>query len=113
MEFYKDNTKLKWIILAVSVFISAGSIYYTNILVEQLKERERQQVELFAKALEYTLNSSEGNIVFITDEILFKNKYVPVIWFTKDNGYQSTNIDIKNHYQKKEKTKYLKKRLRK
>jgi nitrogen-specific signal transduction histidine kinase len=113
MEFYKDNTKLKWIILAVSVFISAGSIYYTNILVEQLKERERQQVELFAKALEYTLNSSEGNIVFITDEILFKNKYVPVIWFTKDNGYQSTNIDIKESLSKERKDEILKKEAEK
>ncbi|HRG79443.1 MAG TPA: histidine kinase, partial [Cyclobacteriaceae bacterium] len=63
MDFYQDNTKLKWIILAVSVFISAGSIYYTNLLVEQLKEREKQQVELFARALEYTLNSTDGNIV--------------------------------------------------
>ncbi len=113
MEFYKDNTTLKWIILVVSVLISAGSIYYTNILVEQLKERERQQVELFAKALEYTLNSSEGNIVFITDEILFKNKYVPVIWFTKDNGYQSTNIDIKESLSKERKDEILKREAEK
>ncbi len=113
MEFYKDNTTLKWIILAVSVLISAGSIYYTNILVEQLKQRERQQVELFAKALEYTLNSSEGNIVFITDEILFKNKYVPVIWFTKDNGYQSTNIDIKESLSKERKDEILKREAEK
>ena len=109
MEFYQDNTKLKWIILAVSVLISAGSIYYTNILVEQLKERERQQVELFAKALEYTLNSSEGNIVFIADEILFKNEFIPVIWFTKDNGYQSTNIKIKEPLSKEKKDAFLKK----
>jgi nitrogen-specific signal transduction histidine kinase len=113
MEFYKDNTTLKWIILAVSVLISAGSIYYTNILVEQLKQRERQQVELFAKALEYTLNSSEGNIVFITDEILFKNKYVPVIWYTKDNGYQSTNIDIKESLSKERKDEILKREAEK
>ena len=38
MEFYQDNATLKWIILAVSVIISIGSIYYTNILVDQLKE---------------------------------------------------------------------------
>ena len=95
MDFYQDNTKLKWVILAVSVFISVGSIYYTNLLVEQLKEREKQQVELFAKALEYTLNSTDGNIVFITDEILFKNKNVPVIWLTKDNEYQYANLAIK------------------
>lgn len=110
MEFYKDNTTLKWIILAVSVLISAGSIYYTNILVEQLKSRERQQVELFAKALEYTLNSTEANIVFITDEILFKNKDIPLIWYyTKDNGYQSANLKIDESLSKERKDEILKK----
>lgn len=93
MDFYQDNTKLKWIILVISVIISVGSIYYTNFLVNQLKEREKQQVELFASALEY-INTSEGNIVFVTDEIIFKNKSIPVIWITKDNQYQYANIDI-------------------
>jgi nitrogen-specific signal transduction histidine kinase len=111
MDFYQDNTKLKWIILAVSVFISAGSIYYTNLLVEQLKEREKQQVELFARALEYTLNRTDGNIVFITDEILFKNKYVPVIWLTKDNEYQYANLDIKESLSKEKKDALLKKEI--
>ena len=52
MEFYQDNTNLKWIILAVSIIISAASIYFTDILVGKLKERERDQVKLFARALE-------------------------------------------------------------
>jgi K+-sensing histidine kinase KdpD len=79
MEFYQDNTKLKWIILAVSVIISISSIYYTNVLVEQLKERERNQVRLFAKALEYTSNDQENNILFITEEIIYKNNSIPLI----------------------------------
>jgi hypothetical protein len=69
MEFYKDNTNLKWIILAVSLFISVGTILFTNILVEQLKEREKNQVKLFAKALEYTINDNGNEILFITEEI--------------------------------------------
>ncbi|MEJ0054890.1 MAG: hypothetical protein WDN75_04120 [Bacteroidota bacterium] len=54
MDFYRDNTNLKWIILPYRFVISVGTIYYTNILVDQLKEREKNQVSLFAKALEYT-----------------------------------------------------------
>ncbi|MBL7860167.1 MAG: HAMP domain-containing histidine kinase [Cyclobacteriaceae bacterium] len=111
MDFYRDNTKLKWIILAVSVLISAGSIYYTSILVNQLKEREKQQVELFAKALEYTLMNDDGNIVFITDEILFKNKSVPVIWLTKDNEYQYANIDINPGWPQERKNEFLRKEI--
>jgi signal transduction histidine kinase len=107
MEFYQDNTKLKWVILVVSVLISFGSIYYTHVLVEQLKGREKQQVVLFAKALEYTLMNDDGNIVFITDEILFKNKSIPVIWLTKDNEYQYVNIDINEAWSAERKNAFL------
>jgi signal transduction histidine kinase len=110
MEFYKDNTKLKWIILFVSVSISVGSIYYTNFLVDQLKEREKQQVQLFAKALEY-INTSEGNIVFVTDEIIFKNKSIPVIWITKEKEYQYANIDIDSSFTAERKEAFLKKQV--
>ncbi|MCW5910138.1 MAG: HAMP domain-containing histidine kinase [Cyclobacteriaceae bacterium] len=94
MDFYRDNTKLKWVILVVSVLISVGSIFYTKRLVDQLKEREKQQVELFAKALEYTLNHDDDAILFITDEILFKNKSIPVIWINNQGIYQYANIEI-------------------
>jgi len=79
MEFYQDNVTLKWIILAVSVIISIGSIYYTNILVGQLKERETRQIKLYARALEHTLNDTENNILFITEEIIYKNNSIPTI----------------------------------
>jgi signal transduction histidine kinase len=112
MEFYRDNSKLKWVILAVSVIISITSIYYTNVLVGQLKEREKQQVDLFAKALEYTLSDvSDENIFFVTDEIIFKNKSIPVIWITKDAEYQYANIDIDESLPKEKKTAILKRKV--
>lgn len=108
MEFYQDNTRLKWIILFVSIIISAGSIYFTDILVDQLKAREKQQVELYAKALEY-INTSEGDIAFITDEIIFKNKSIPVIiWSIKEQEYQYANIDIDLGWSKEKKDSFLK-----
>jgi signal transduction histidine kinase len=96
MEFYKDNSNLKWVILAVSVIISIGSIYYTNVLVEQLKERERAQVNLYAKALEYTVNESDNNISpFVSEEIINKNNSVPTILLSDQNEFiDHSNIDI-------------------
>ncbi len=112
MEFYQDNTKLKWVILAVSVVISTTSIYYTNVLVKQLKDREKQQVDLFAKALEYTLSDvADENIFFVTDEIIFKNKSIPVIWITKDNEYQYANIDLDASLSKEKKKAILQKKV--
>ncbi|MBX2894857.1 MAG: HAMP domain-containing histidine kinase [Cyclobacteriaceae bacterium] len=86
MDFYQDNTKLKWVILVVSILISAGSIYYTNRLVNQLKEREKQQVELFARAMEYAINEDfSTNVLFVTEEIINKNYSIPII-LVDDNG---------------------------
>ena len=94
-DFYRNNPYLKWIVVAVSFLISIASIYYTNLLVDQLKEREKQQVQLFAKALEYTVSDlTNENILFVTDEIIFKNNSIPTIWITKSGDYQYRNINL-------------------
>lgn len=107
MDFYQDNTKLKWVILVVSVLISGGSIFYTNRLVNELKDGEKQQVELFSKALEYTLNHDDDAILFITDEILFKNKSIPVIWVNNQGVYQHVNVDINTKLSESERNQLL------
>src|SRR6478736_878773 len=113
MEFYQDNTKLKWIILAVSVIISISSIYYTNVLVEQLKQRERNQVRLFAKALEYTSNYQENNILFITEEIIYKNNSIPLILADEnDRIVNHNNIYIDPKWTEKRKNETLQLQLK-
>jgi signal transduction histidine kinase len=98
IDLYHDNPKIKWIVLAVSFMISVGSIYYTNVLVNQLKERERQQVQLFAKAIEYTLTESlNSNISFVAEEIIHKNNSIPTIWITKDGQYFHRNIILNDN----------------
>jgi len=93
-EFYRDNARLKWLVLLVSVIISIGSIYYTNILVEQLKERERAQVRLFARAIEYTLSENDDALLFISEEIIAKNNSIPTIWKNAEGQWNYRNIDI-------------------
>ncbi|MEQ8362566.1 MAG: HAMP domain-containing sensor histidine kinase [Cyclobacteriaceae bacterium] len=113
MEFYQDNATLKWIILAVSVIISIGSIYYTNILVDQLKERETRQVRLYARALEYTLNDTENNILFITEEIIYKNSSIPTILVDEEGEFvYSGNLDIDPSWTPKKKDEMLEQELK-
>jgi K+-sensing histidine kinase KdpD len=108
IEFYQSNPAWKWVVLAISVFISIGSIYYTNALVDQLKQREREQVQLFAKAIEYTLNDDlSNNFLFVTEEIISKNNSVPTIWITKDGEYQYRNIDINPQWSEARKKRVL------
>ncbi len=113
MDFYKDNTNLKWIILAVSIIISVGTIYYTNILVDQLKEREKNQVRLFAKALEYTSNDTDNNILFITEEIIYKNNSIPTMLVDeKENVVSYNNVNIDSTWSKQKKERELQKQLK-
>lgn len=97
IDFYQNNPRLKWIVLIVSFLISIASIYYTDILVDQLKERERQQVQLFARAIEYTLNEDiSNNILFVSEEIINKNNSIPTILVDELNqvlGVRNVHID--------------------
>ena len=93
-EFYRDNARLKWLVLLVSVVISIGSIYYTNILVEQLKERERAQVRLFAKAIEYTLSENDDALLFVSEEIIARNNSIPTIWKNSEGQWNYRNIEV-------------------
>ena len=112
MDLYQDNTNLKWIILIVSVIISVGTIYYTNVLVEQLKEREKNQVRLFAKALEYTSNDTDNNILFITEEIIYKNNSIPTILIDgQDHIVNSNNVDIDPDWTPEKKERELQRQL--
>ena len=113
MEYYKDNTNLKWIILLVSILISIGTIFFTNVLVNQLKERERNEVKLFARALEYTINDTENDILFITEEIINKNNSIPTILTDEKNNIISfSNIAIDSSWTKKRKDLALKEVLK-
>ena len=108
MEFYKDNSRLKWVILIVSSIISISSIYYTNVLVDKLKEHEKQDVQLFAKAIEYTINEElTENVFFVSEEILLKNNSIPTIWITNDGRYEYKNIDIDEALSEDGKKKFL------
>lgn len=108
MEFYQDNTNLKWIILAVSVVISAASIYFTDVLVGRLKERERDQVKLFARALEYTINQADNDILFITEEIIQKNNSIPTInTDSSDKILFYRNVDVDSTWSETRKKTHL------
>lgn len=95
LEFYKDNSNLKWVVVLVSVLISIGSIYYTNQVVDRLKERERGLIQLFVNAFEYTTNENNNdNLTFIFEEIIVQNNSIPLI-ITDEFGIPLDSKNIK------------------
>ncbi len=114
LDFYQNKNRIKWLIFISSVVISFGSIYYTNILVEELKEREKRQIELLARALEYASNASidSENLSFITQEIIQQNNSIPVIVADANgNPVDHKNIKFKRNADQEEKDKVLRAEL--
>jgi len=95
MNFFSwGGVRFKWVVLGISVLISFGSIYYTNILVRQLREREREQVRLFAKAIESTLADEGDALSFVSQEIITRNNSIPTIYRNAQGQWFYRNIDI-------------------
>lgn len=111
IDFYQNNSKIKWIVLVISVVISISSVFYTDALVDQLKEREKQQVVLFAKAIEYTASANEnaaGDVNFVAQEILFQNNSIPIIQADeKKKILDYRNIQVEYQWTPERKEKFL------
>lgn len=80
IDLYQTRSKLKWVVLGVAMFIGVVSVFYTNMLVKQIKQREEKLIDLYANTLEYLANQGNNiHLNFIFEEIVVSNKSIPVI----------------------------------
>tara|TARA_B100001769_G_C22112196_1_gene602059 strand:+ start:3524 stop:4726 length:1203 start_codon:yes stop_codon:yes gene_type:complete len=112
-DFYSRNSKMKWIISLLVIISIVFSIGYVNIIINDIKEREKNTIELYASSIEYLANyENDINTDFLIQEIVIRNKSIPVIITDKnDKIIDSKNIKLKNDYSLIEKEKLLIKEL--
>lgn len=79
MNIYQHKDTFKWVIVAGAFFIGLLSIIYTNQLVSQLANREKRQIELYAKAQELIISTSGAAQEFLFERIIEENSSIPVI----------------------------------
>jgi two-component system, sporulation sensor kinase E len=90
MNIYEDRSKYKIIIVLVALLIGSGSVYYTNYIVYRLAQREREQIQLYAKGLQYLVSQDEDeSITFFFQEVIRANEIFPVIWVSSDGNVLS------------------------
>lgn len=95
VDLYSNKKQVKWLVVAVSIVIGTGSIWYTNGLVEELRERERRQIGLLSSALEYAATTME-NLTFINQEIIQQNYSIPIIMVDASGnptGFRNISFD--------------------
>ncbi len=111
IDFYQNRKQVKWLVFLISFLIGSGSIWYTNVLVDELRERESRQIQLLSAALEYAATTSE-NLTFINQEIIQQNHSIPIIMVDSEgNPLEFRNIQFKNRSGGSDSLKTLEKEL--
>ncbi|QRR01087.1 sensor histidine kinase [Dyadobacter sandarakinus] len=88
MDTYDQKSFYKYIIGIILSLLSIGSLFYTDLLVEELEQREEREVQLYAEGLRYVFNSpfdENFNIIYqvIQDAVNFYQ--IPAIYVNENN----------------------------
>ena len=95
MKRYANSAKIKIGILFFGLVLIAGTIFYSNSIVSQLREDNRQIVTVYSRIIANTINEeNDANLGFVFDEIIKKVQF-PIIYTDKlNNPLYSRNIDV-------------------
>ena len=112
-KIYHNQTPYKWLALILAFVIGSASIYYNNIIISQLKDREEKSIRLYANALKSIINENETeNMGFIFQEIIVNNNSIPVIETDGEgNPLNYKNIEFKKRTSEKEKQRILREQI--
>ncbi|WP_035562014.1 HAMP domain-containing histidine kinase, partial [Hymenobacter sp. IS2118] len=98
IPIYDQKSRLKILVAVMALLIGAATVVYTNLLVQRVSEREQQQIQLYAKAQEFIINSEQdSNTLFVFSEIVNANATIPVILSDGTNAIAAKNITIPAH----------------
>ena len=85
MITYTTGTKIKIGLLFFGLALVAGTIFYSNSIVAQLREDNRQIVTVYSRIIAKTINEeNDANLGFVFDEIIKKVQF-PIIYTDASN----------------------------
>ncbi len=116
LSIIRKSSTINLAIIGLAFAIALTSVYYTRIIVEQLKIRELGIIQLYAKSLEATANdrNSPDELSFLVREILYPNNSIPIVLTNGLGQIQSTkNVEIKPGLSEEDTEIYLKSVLEK
>lgn len=114
-KIYSNRYTLKVIVIATGLIIGLTSLVYTELLVDELRHREYDQIDFFAKVqAKLAAMSSEDNadVTFLLMEVIKGNDLIPVILADEEGiPISSKNIDIPNDLTPKETRDFLENKI--
>ena len=93
MNFNKDQRFIRWFIIFAAVVITALILWNVSLFFDQLKQAERDRMEIWATSME-AFNTEDINQYYaLSQKINSKNQYIPIIITDyKDSIVNSINI---------------------
>jgi signal transduction histidine kinase len=110
LDLIKRRSTINIIVVSIAFAIALASVYFTRIIVEQLKERELGIIQLYAKSQEFVSNKNNPDeLAFVVLEVMYPNNSIPII---QTNGIgqvlDTKNIDIDPSFTSEELQEFLK-----
>ncbi|OGU40675.1 MAG: two-component sensor histidine kinase [Ignavibacteria bacterium RIFOXYB2_FULL_35_12] len=92
------SVNFKIFLLIVAILIAAGTLFYTQNLVQKLQEKEKQIVELYARGIEYIANTTDSgaDLTFLFENIIRPIDFPLVITDANDALNLVNRSEIRN-----------------
>jgi len=92
------SVNIKILLLIVAILIAAGTLFYTQNLVQKLQLKEKQIVELYAKGIEYIANTTDSgaDLTFLFENIIRPIDFPLVITDANDVLNLSNRSEVRN-----------------
>jgi len=89
---------IKAILLGVALVIGIATLLYTNRLISQLQKKERDIVQLYAKGIEYLINSPNdaSDLTFLFENVIQPIDFPIILTDASDNVNTLAPQDVKN-----------------
>jgi signal transduction histidine kinase len=86
LDIYRKKQRWKLILFLAAVLIGVGSLWYTNRLVGQIEETERQKMELWAEAVRIVNLADFDADPSFPFSVIENNTHIPVILVDSDGA---------------------------
>lgn len=90
------SVNFKIFLLIIALAIAGGTLFYTQQLVNKLQQRERNIVQLYARAIEHVANSDVQDINFIFDNFIRPIDFPIILTDANDKVNIESKSDVKN-----------------
>jgi len=71
--------QFRTLLIIVISFFALSLVYFSNIIIQEIKERELKTIDRYAKFVQIIANSDIESANYFIDDILIKNHSIPVI----------------------------------